>query len=60
MNRLTVVAPEGRLFPMEGQPRLHIKQEPVVVENTTYYRRAIVDGDLVVVQPGPTSAKAKE
>lgn len=57
MKTIVVKAPEGRIYPIEGQPRQHIEQEPIEVEETAYYRRALADGDLVVVQPTPAASR---
>lgn len=44
-------APSIAQFPMVGQAtaKKYITDEPVTVESSAYYRRAIADGDLVLV-----------
>lgn len=44
-------APGIARFPMVGQAtaKKYITNEPVPVESSAYYRRAIADGDLVLV-----------
>lgn len=44
-------APGIARFPMAGQATVkkYITDEPVPVESSAYYRRAIADGDLVLV-----------
>ncbi|EHI0040909.1 TPA: DUF2635 domain-containing protein [Escherichia coli] len=37
-------------FPMEDNARKYITTEAVTVENTAYYRRAVQDGDLILVK----------
>lgn len=51
-------APGIKRFPMLGQStaKKYITSEPVTVESSTYYRRAIADGDLVLVtDPAPAA-----
>ncbi|PPA30625.1 DUF2635 domain-containing protein [Aeromonas jandaei] len=52
---MNVKAAPGRKFPMERRVRKYITdQQPVAVESSAYYRRAIQDGDLVLVtEPAP-------
>ncbi|AQW76213.1 DUF2635 domain-containing protein [Escherichia coli] len=40
-------------FPMEDNARKYITTEAVTIENTAYYRRAVQDGDLILVKDGP-------
>lgn len=48
MNTLNVKAAAGLKLPKEGAPRAYITDaEPVQVEDSHYYRKAIGDGDLV-------------
>lgn len=51
MATIKVKAAPGIIFPMVGQSRIkkYITSEPVTVESSTYYRRAIADGDLILV-----------
>ncbi|EIY4382588.1 DUF2635 domain-containing protein [Escherichia coli] len=44
-------------FPMEDNARKYITTEAVTVENTAYYRRAIQDGDLILVKDEPEMAE---
>ncbi len=55
MATINVKAAPGRKFPMERRVRKYITdQQPVAVESSAYYRRALQDGDLVQVsQPDP-------
>ncbi|QOK91574.1 DUF2635 domain-containing protein [Ralstonia pseudosolanacearum] len=47
-------------FPREDKPRNYIEQEAVDVPESTYYHRALLDGDLVManadVQAAPPPA----
>jgi hypothetical protein len=48
MNTIFVKGAAGLKLPMEGAPRRYITEaEPVAVEASHYYRKAIADGDLV-------------
>jgi methionine aminopeptidase len=50
MATINVKAAPGRTFPMERRVRKYITdQQPVAVESSAYYRRALKDGDLVLV-----------
>ncbi|EFB1459930.1 DUF2635 domain-containing protein [Escherichia coli] len=44
-------------FPMEDNARKYITTEAVTVENTAYYRRAVQDGDLILVNDEPETAE---
>ncbi|EHP7678984.1 DUF2635 domain-containing protein, partial [Escherichia coli] len=44
-------------FPMEDNARKYITTEAVIVENTAYYRRAVQDGDLILVAEEPETAE---
>ena len=56
--RFTVRAVRAEIpVSMEGAPRRFIGLEPVEVEATPYYRRQILDGDLVEVMPPTTPTK---
>lgn len=46
---MKVKAKAGVKVPYEDQPYAHIEQEVVEVADTTYYRRRIAEGDLIVV-----------
>jgi hypothetical protein len=48
MKHIYVQAALGMKMPREGNPRSYITDsEPVPVEGSHYYRKAISDGDLV-------------
>ncbi|WP_205125190.1 hypothetical protein [Aeromonas veronii] len=50
MATINVKAAPGRKFPMERRVRKYITdQQPVAVESSAYYRRALQDGDLELV-----------
>lgn len=49
MAQIKVKAAPGLKFPMERNAKKHITGEAVTVESSAYYRRAIADGDLVLV-----------
>ena len=55
---MLVTAAPGHRVPKEGYPRQHIEpgQEPVEVLNTSYYRRRIAAGELLV-KKGRSGAK---
>lgn len=57
MNKMKVKAAPGMKFPMEDNARKYITTEAVTVENTAYYRRAIQDGDLILVKDEPEMAE---
>lgn len=58
--RIKVIAKSGAKCPMENRPHQYIDAKtPVEVENTTYYRRLIMDGSLVLVQQS-SSAVAQQ
>ena len=50
MNKMKVKAAPGMKFPREDNARKYITTEAVTVENTAYYRRAVQDGDLILVK----------
>ena len=52
MAQIKVKAAPGLKFPMERNAKKHITGEAVTVESSAYYRRAIADGDLVLVTEG--------
>ncbi len=45
---LRVKSSPGLLVPRENEKGSYIGQEPVIVENTPYYRRLLAIGDLLV------------
>lgn len=49
MAQIKVKAAPGLKFPMEHNAKKYITDEAVPVDSSTYYRRAIADGDLVLV-----------
>ncbi|MBA4709572.1 hypothetical protein [Aquitalea aquatica] len=56
---MKVIANNGLLVPMEGQPRRYIGDgEAVTVEDSAYYRRQIADGDLSVLDEAVAEATA--
>ncbi|MED0011701.1 DUF2635 domain-containing protein [Escherichia coli] len=57
MTSMKVKAAPGMKFPMEDNARKYITTEAVTVENTAYYRRAIQDGDLILVKDEPEMAE---
>ncbi|WP_140918180.1 DUF2635 domain-containing protein [Limnobaculum xujianqingii] len=54
MTTLLVKARAGLKIPLEHNPKKYITTEPVPVESSAYYRRALKDGDLVLCQPEST------
>ncbi|CAH5592699.1 DUF2635 domain-containing protein [Escherichia coli] len=57
MTSMKVKAAPGMKFPMEDNARKYITTEAVTVENTAYYRRAVQDGDLILVNDEPETAE---
>lgn len=55
---MLVTAAPGHKVPIEGDPRKHIEagQDPVEVLNTSYYRRRIAAGELLLSK-GRSAAK---
>lgn len=55
---MLVTAAPGHMVPIEGDPRKHIEagQDPVEVLNTSYYRRRIAAGELLLSK-GRSNAK---
>nr|DAY56119.1 MAG TPA: Protein of unknown function (DUF2635) [Caudoviricetes sp.] len=60
MNKMKVKAASGMKFPMEDNARKYITTEAVTVENTAYYRRAVQDGDLILVKDEPEATEVAE
>ncbi|GCF96115.1 hypothetical protein BvCmsF30A_03430 [Escherichia coli] len=60
MNKMKVKAAPGMKFPMEDNARKYITTEVVTVENTVYYRRAVQDGDLILVKDEPETIVTAE
>lgn len=57
MTSMKVKAAPGMKFPMEDNARKYITTKAVTVENTAYYRRAVQDGDLILVTEEPETAE---
>ncbi|MTH47475.1 DUF2635 domain-containing protein [Intestinirhabdus alba] len=53
MAKLKVQAAPGLKFPTEHNAKQYIAGEPVEVDSSAYYRRALTDGDLVLVGDKP-------
>lgn len=49
MAKIKVKAAPGMKFPMQHNAKKYITGESVEVESSAYYRRAITDGDLILV-----------
>jgi hypothetical protein len=49
-------APGVSQFPKERDVKNYITGEPVEVESSAYYRRALKDGDLLLVNDTPPAA----
>ncbi|MFX2607065.1 DUF2635 domain-containing protein [Enterobacter mori] len=64
MAKIKVKAAPGRQFPMERKPKRYIGDKAVEVESSAYYRRAVKDGDLILVtgsvQPAAKPVKAND
>lgn len=61
MKKLNVKAAKGLRVPREGAPRTYIQDDQAVaVPNTSYYRRAVARGDLVVVADKSKKPQGKE
>ncbi|EHY1695674.1 DUF2635 domain-containing protein [Escherichia coli] len=60
MNKMKVKAAPGVKFPIEDNARKYITTEAVNVENTAYYRRAVQDGDLILVKDEPETTVTAE
>lgn len=61
MQRIWVVATEGRRVPMEGAPRRYVEQQPVEVVRSTYYMRRLAAGELrEAAAPASSAAPNKE
>lgn len=64
---MLVLASPGLRVPLEGKPRDYITDAPpageigyAVADDSAYYRRRILDGDLVVVTTPAAPAKTKK
>ncbi|EOZ4638854.1 DUF2635 domain-containing protein [Enterobacter cloacae] len=55
MATIKVKAASGLRFPLERDPKRFITSEAVEVESSAYYRRAITDGDLILVTATTTA-----
>lgn len=62
MNKIMVVAEVGLRVPLAHNPHEYIEQTPVEVDgDDVYYRRAVADGDLLVLSnDAPPAAAATE
>lgn len=49
MAQIKVKAAPGLKFPMERNAKKYITGEVATVDSSAYYRRAIADGDLILV-----------
>lgn len=58
MATIRVKAAAGMRFPREGDTKNYITSEPVAVQSSAYYRRALADGDLVLVNDATEKAVA--
>lgn len=56
---MKVKAKQGVKVPYEDRPYAHIEQEVVEVADTTYYRRRIADGDLILVNNTKSKTEQK-
>ena len=50
---MKVIGSPGRKLPLENHPRRYIEREPVEVEASAYYLRALAAGDIVEVPATP-------
>ena len=58
---MRVIAAPGLRVPLEGKPRQYIEHDPakpVDLPDTSYYRRRLLEGDLVEVADEPVTAPA--
>ncbi|MCR9031294.1 hypothetical protein [Citrobacter amalonaticus] len=60
MSQIKVKAAPGVKVPREGNPRRYITSEDIAtVEDTAYYRRQMMAGDLVAVSDAEAKKAAK-
>lgn len=60
MGMIKVIAAEGLRVPLVNHPHEYIGQEPVEIDGEDlYYRRLLMDGDLLAVADEPETAKSK-
>ncbi|KNC89901.1 DUF2635 domain-containing protein [Trabulsiella odontotermitis] len=59
MSKMKVKAVPGVKVPREDNPRRYITGDVVEVEDTAYYRRQIMAGDLIDVSAATVKAGAK-
>lgn len=60
MAMIKVVAAGGLRVPLSNHPHEYIEQEPVEIDgDNLYYRRLLMDGDLVEVPDESEADKAK-
>lgn len=65
MDMLSVKASGGMKYPLQGHPNKYINDaDAASVPDTAYYRKALLDGDLVLadqpVEPAPAPASASK
>lgn len=51
-----VIAAPGLRVPREDNPRTYIESTPADVPDSTYYRRRLANGELLVAEPVAASA----
>lgn len=57
---MQVIAAAGTRCPKEGKPREYITdQQPVTVPDTSYYRRMVADGSLILSDKTPDKGGKK-
>jgi hypothetical protein len=57
---MIVTSAPGTRCPKEGRPREYIGDEKVEsVPNTTYYKRLVAEGSLVLAKEAPDEVKSK-
>lgn len=60
MSKIKVKAASGLKVPREDNARRYITDaEPLEVDNTAYYQRQVMAGDLILVTEGDKNAKSK-
>ena len=60
MSKIKVKAASGLSVPREDNARRYITDaEPLEVENTAYYQRQVMAGDLIIVTSSDKNAKSK-
>lgn len=60
MSKIKVKAASGLSVPREDNARRYITDaEPLEVENTAYYQRQVMAGDLIIVTDSDKNTKGK-